>query len=356
MQAVKRLQDWLPNGQTAALVATEHNRRYFTGFPASDGFVLVTKDNAWFMTDSRYIEAAQNAIKHMEVLCYDKALPLLLELMQKSGVTTALVEAELPVCEVRRLREGLAPVSIDDSNTLDDEIGGLRMVKTAEELAAVRRAQALTDAGFAYILPRIAIGRTEREVALDLEFEIRRQGAEGVAFEFIVVSGANSSLPHGVPGDKKIEKGDFITMDFGAKVDGYCSDMTRTVIVGEPNDRQREIYNTVLKAQLASLATIAPDVLCRDADAAARDVITAAGYGDRFGHGTGHGVGVQIHEQPRLSPAAPADMRLAVGHLVTVEPGIYIPGEGGVRIEDMAVVTPDGCENLTKSPKELIIL
>jgi len=145
-------------------------------------------------------------------------------------------------------------------------------------------------------------------------------------------------------------------MDFGAKVDGYCSDMTRTVIVGEPNDRQREIYNTVLKAQLASLATIAPDVLCRAADAAARDVITAAGYGDRFGHGTGHGVGVQIHEMPRLSPAAPADMRLAVGHLVTVEPGIYIPGEGGVRIEDMAVVTPDGCENLTKSPKELIIL
>lgn len=356
MQTVKRLQDWLPNGQTAALVATEHNRRYFTGFPATDGYVLATKDNVWFMTDSRYIEAAQNAIKHMEVLCYDKAMPLLLELMQKSGVKTVLIEAELPVCEVRRMREGLAPMSIDDSNTLDDEIGGLRMVKTEEELVAVRRAQALTDAGFAYILPRIAIGRTEREVALDLEFEIRRQGAEGVAFEFIVVSGVNSSLPHGVPGDKKIEKGDFITLDFGAKVDGYCSDMTRTVIVGEPNDRQREIYDTVLKAQLASLATVAPGVLCRDADAAARDVITAAGYGERFGHGTGHGVGVQIHEQPRLSPAAPADLRLAVGNLVTVEPGIYIPGEGGVRIEDMVVVTPDGCENLTKSPKELIIL
>ena len=356
MQAVKRLQDWLPSGQTAALIATEHNRRYFTGFPASDGFVLMTKDNAWFMTDSRYIEAAQNAIRHMDVLCYDKPMTLLAELMQKSGVTTVLVESELPVCEVRRMRDGLSAVTLDDSDVLDKQIGALRMVKSAEELEAVRRAQALTDAGFAYILPRIAVGRTEREVALDLEFEIRRQGAEGVAFEFIVVSGANSSLPHGVPGDKKIEKGDFITMDFGAKVDGYCSYMTRTVVVGEPTDRQREIYNTVLKAQLASLASLAPDVLCRDADAAARDIITAAGYGDRFGHGTGHGVGVQIHEQPRLSPAAPADMKLAVGHLVTVEPGIYIPGEGGVRIEDMAVITPNGCENLTKSPKELIIL
>lgn len=356
MFSVNELRKKLPDAHTAALVATAHNRRYLTGFPSTAGLVLVTKESACFMTDSRYAEAAGRAIGHMEVLCYSRPMETLKEQLARLDITTVLVESERSVASVRSLREALADITVDDSDTLTDWLSQLRMVKSAEEMEAVRRAQALTDAGFAYILGRIAAGRTEREVAMDLEFEIRRQGAEGVAFEFIAVSGANSSLPHGVPGDKVIEAGDFVTMDFGARVDGYCSDMTRTVAVGHVSDRQREVYDTVLKAQLASLDRVGPGVSCREADAAAREVIAAAGYGAYFGHGTGHGVGVEIHEAPNLTPNTPQGLRLAPGHLVTVEPGIYLPGEFGVRIEDMVYITADGCENLTKSPKELIIL
>ncbi|MBQ8752327.1 MAG: aminopeptidase P family protein [Clostridia bacterium] len=356
MFSVEELRNKLPDAHTAALITTPHNRRYLTGFPSSAGMVLVTAEGTCFMTDSRYSEAAERAIRHMEVLCYARPMETLDEQLTRFGITTVLVESERSVSSVRALREAIPTVTVEDSDTLTDWLSGLRMVKSAEEMEAVRRAQAFTDMGFSYILGRIAAGRTEREVALDLEFEIRRQGAECVAFEFIAVSGANSSLPHGVPGDKVIEDGDFITMDFGAMVDGYCSDMTRTVAVGHVSDRQIEVYETVLAAQRAGLDRVGPGVSCRDADAAAREVINAAGYGPYFGHGTGHGVGVQIHEAPNLSPAAPADRLLAPGHLVTVEPGIYLPGQFGVRIEDMVYITADGYENLTKSPKELIIL
>ena len=275
--------------------------------------------------------------------------------MEKHGVRRLLVEAgQMTLRERRKLRETLSG-DVEDGDELDDWLEALRLIKSPDELRRIREAQALTAYGFEKILDYIRPGRTEREIALELEFLIRRQGAEGIAFDFIVVSGANSSLPHGVPSDKAVEPGDFVTMDFGAVVDGWHSDMTRTVAVGRVGEKQRAVYNTVLRAQQAALAVLRAGLPCVEGDAAARRIIEAAGYGGCFGHSTGHGVGVEIHEAPRLSPGA-AGERLAAGSVVTVEPGIYIPGEFGVRIEDMAFITPDGCENLTGCPKELMVL
>jgi len=218
----------------------------------------------------------------------------------------------------------------------------------------MRRAQALTDDGFAYILPRLTVGRTEKDVALDLEMYMRTQGADAVAFDFIVASGENGALPHAVPSDRKLQTGDFVTLDFGAVVDGYRSDMTRTVALGRVTDEQKLIYDTVLKAQLACLNGLKAGMTGEEGDALARDVICRASYGDAFGHSTGHGVGIDIHELPRLSPRI--DTVLRAGEVVTVEPGIYIEGRFGVRIEDMVWLKEDGIVNLTASPKTLTIL
>ena len=212
----------------------------------------------------------------------------------------------------------------------------------------------MTDDTFAYIAERIAAGRTERDVMLDMEMYMRRLGSEGVAFNFVVVSGKNSSLPHGVPTDKVIERGDFVTMDFGAVVNGYRSDMTRTVAVGTISDEQRRVYDTVLEAQTAALAAIRAGVVCKDVDKVARDLIARAGYGDCFGHALGHSVGIAVHEAPILSTRC--DTVLKAGTMMTVEPGIYLEGKFGVRIEDMVLITEDGYENFTKSPKNLLIL
>ena len=211
----------------------------------------------------------------------------------------------------------------------------------------------MTDDTFTYIIERISAGRTERDVMLDMEFYMRRMGSEGVSFDFIVVSGKNSSLPHGVPTDKKIENGDFLTMDFGAIVNGYHSDMTRTVALGYVNDEQRAIYNTVLKAQLAVIDGARPGMRCCDVDKIARDIIETP-YPNTFGHGLGHGVGFEIHEWPRFNKTD--ETICEPGMVITDEPGIYIPGKCGVRIEDMLLITDDGCRSLTHSPKELIIL
>ena len=292
----------------------------------------------------------------MECLCYQRLTDTLRELMEKHGVRRLLVEAgQMTLRERRKLRETLSG-DVEDGDELDDWLEALRLIKSPDELRRIREAQALTAYGFEKILDYIRPGRTEREIALELEFLIRRQGAEGIAFDFIVVSGANSSLPHGVPSDKAVEPGDFVTMDFGAVVDGWHSDMTRTVAVGSVTDEQRRVYETVLRAQETALGTLRAGLSCRAGDAAARDVIREAGYGDCFGHSTGHGVGVEIHEEPRLSPAAPEGELLQPGSVVTVEPGIYLSGKFGVRIEDMAAITETGCENLTKSPKTLTIL
>ena len=355
MTKVEQLAAALPSGIDGALIISVNNRRYLTGFPSSDGYVLVTRKTACFLTDSRYIEAARRVICGMDCVEYRRVSDSLPALISQLGLHCIAVEDDGLTCaELHRLTAMLDGTELR-GNVLDGILSEMRIVKAPEELDKIRQAQALTDFGFTHILPFIRPGRTEREVALELEFAVRKQGAECVAFEFIVVSGANSSLPHGVPGNKIIEKGDFVTMDFGGVVDGWHSDMTRTVAVGTCSEEQRSVYQMVLEAQKASLSVLREGLSCKMGDKAARDVIEAAGYGKCFGHGTGHGVGIEIHENPRLSPMADGEI-LRAGNVVTVEPGIYLPGKFGVRIEDMVSITENGCENLTKSPKELLIL
>ena len=234
------------------------------------------------------------------------------------------------------------------------KISSLRQKKDAEEIAKIRAAEALGDAAFSYILDKIRPGVSEIEIALELEFFMRKNGASGLSFETIAASGVRSAMPHGTASEKMIEKGDFLTLDFGCVLDGYCSDMTRTVVIGAPDLRQKEIYETVLLAQETALSKIEPGVACAEIDRAAREVIQNAGYGDCFGHALGHSVGIEIHEKPVFSPKS-KDI-LEEGHVITVEPGIYLENFGGVRIEDVVAVCGKKAENLTKSPKNFIII
>lgn len=349
---IKNLQLSL-NENSAYLIVSPENRRWLTGFASSDGYLLITKTEAVFLVDSRYIEAAQKQITVCEselLISLSEQLP---EYIEEMGITRLYTEAQrLSVADYEKIKK-IAPCPCVAGDA-DSAIDTLRRIKTEDEKKKILRAQAIAEKAFDRILDFIKIGVTEREIALELDFFMLKNGAECVSFETIAVSGKNSSMPHGVPSNKRIEKGDFITMDFGAVVDGYHSDMTRTVAVGEISSKQADVYETVLSAQLKSLERLKAGVSCVEADAAARNIIRNAGYGAYFGHGTGHGVGIEIHEAPRLSPKSSAI--LCAGDVVTVEPGIYLPDEFGVRIEDMAFITENGCENLTKSPKNLIIL
>ncbi|MBQ8531848.1 MAG: aminopeptidase P family protein [Clostridia bacterium] len=353
-ERITALSSILEEGQ-AALITSGVNRLYFTGFNSSAGTVLITKSSAFLIIDFRYFEKAKATVKHMQVILQEKLFDQITEILKKENINTVLVESDSVTLSLySRFCEELPDFNISKEDILSRKIESLRSIKSSEELKLIKKSQALTDMTFSYILDRISEGRTEKEVMLDMEFFMRKNGSESVAFDFIVVSGKNSSLPHGVPTDKRIEKGDFITMDFGAVVGGYRSDMTRTVAVGFADDLQKEIYSTVLKAQTETIKFIKSGVKCCDVDKVARDIITDAGYGDCFGHGLGHSVGLEIHENPACNTRD--ETLLTSGMIMTVEPGIYIENKFGVRIEDMVFVTENGNENLTKSPKELIIL
>ena len=347
----------MPENIDAALIVTPCNRRYFTGFNSSDGFLLVTRKGSIFYTDSRYIEAAQKQIKCCEVAEGKQVFSPMKDYLNEKNVKTVAIEANgMTLAEFSRLQnnENMKEFEFISDDSLDTAISVFRKVKSREEMGKIIQAQKIAENAFLHILNFISKGKTEKEIQLELDFFMLKNGAEALSFDTIVVSGVNSSMPHGVPSEKVIEDGDFITMDFGAVVDGYHSDMTRTVAVGFVTDEQQKVYDTVLNAQMASLDVVKAGVSCFDADKAARDIIVNAGYGDYFGHGTGHGVGVEIHELPNLSPRS--NMILEKGNIVTVEPGIYLPGKFGVRIEDMAFVTENGCENLTNAQKSLIVL
>lgn len=334
------------------LIVSEINRRYFTSFNSSDGILLATKKGSVFLTDSRYIEEAQRVVKCCEVEELKKASEQLPELCRRFGVKTLMVESDrLTVSQLRAYRKILKGILLTTVGT-DKLIDSLREVKSKEELDSIIKAQRIAEKACEHILGFIKEGVTEKEIALTLDFFMLKNGAEAISFETIAISGANTSKPHGVPTDKKICNGDFVTMDFGAVVNGYHSDMTRTVAVGEVSDEQVKVYETVLEAQLRALETLREGVKCSEVDAAARDYIKEKGYGDFFRHSTGHGVGLEIHEKPTLSPKN--DKRLQTGNIVTIEPGIYIPGRFGVRIEDLAIITKNSCENLTKFPKKLV--
>ncbi len=342
----------------AILVSSEVNQLYLTRFDFSDGFVLVTADKSYLLTDFRYIEAARaEASAEFEVIAPEQgAFRKALDLVAAHGVKTLLVEeATLSVRVCERIREMLGD-GVTVRSGASAMIDGLRLYKDEGEIASMQRAQDIADAAFAHIVKWMTPDMTEIDVSLELEFFMRKHGARAAAFDTIAVSGSASSLPHGVPRPVKLEKG-FLTMDYGARVDGLCSDMTRTVVIGKADAEMKRLYNTVLRAQLASLEAAHEGVSCRKLDTIARDIIHGEGYVGCFGHSLGHGVGMYIHENPRLSQGAKDDEVLLPGHVVTFEPGIYIEGKYGCRIEDMGAILPDGSlHNFTHSPKELIEL
>lgn len=340
-------------GLDAVMATSEENRLYATGFHSTDGLALITTDKAWFFTDSRYIEAAENTIKGAVVVevgsnyPYSKAVEeiVIAENIKKLGYEEKTMTVADFVLWTSKLSVTFEPAQ--------DLFTSLRMVKSREELDWMIKAQRISEKAFLEIVPLISTKITEKELAAELVYRFLKYGAEDTSFDPIIVSGAHSSMPHGVPSDEKITKG-FITIDFGVKYNGWCSDTTRTLCVGKPSEEMKKVYDTVLKAQLAGIEFAKANVTGREIDKAARDVIHNAGYGGRFGHGFGHGVGLEVHEAPTLNPSY--DKPIPAGAVVSAEPGIYIPGEFGVRIEDVIYITENGCENITNLDKELIIL
>ena len=353
-ERVERIQSALEPGQ-AFLVTGDTNRFYFTGFHSSAGSVLFTTDEAVFLIDFRYYERAAATVTGSRVQLCKRLFAEVGEICAAHDVKELFIEADvISVNRLAAMRAALPDLAVSDSDRFDRLVEEMRTVKNERELSLIREAQRMTDETFSYILGHVAPGRTEREIMLDMEFFMRRMGSEGVSFDFIVVSGKNSSLPHGEPTDKLVEVGDFVTMDFGAVVGGYHSDMTRTVAVGEVSDEMRRVYDTVLKAQLESIKAVRPGAVCSDVDKIARDIIYGAGYEGCFGHGLGHSLGVEVHESPAFSPRC--DTILRPGMMMTVEPGIYLENKFGVRIEDMVYVTEDGCLDITASDKHLIVV
>jgi len=347
------LQERISVGQ-GALIRFPENRRYFTNFISSAGFLIVTRERALFQTDSRYIEAAQAAVP-AGIEVRETRGTLEADTLRELGIQKLSIEAaHTTIAALRSLEKICAGIEIDSGDFLDTAVGHLRAVKSRDEVEKIVRAQRIAERALEKTLAMIRPGVTEREIALSLDFNMLSTGAEALSFETIAVSGENSSKPHGVPGDRQVRAGDFITMDFGAVVDGYHSDMTRTVAVGSVTPEQRKVYDTVLAAQKAMLDGLRAGITCAQADALARDVIEQAGYGAYFRHSAGHGVGLEIHEPPFEGPRSQEMLR--AGNIVTAEPGIYLPGRFGVRIEDMAYLTEQGIENLTQAPKELLVL
>lgn len=328
------------------LVTGYANIFYYSGFTSEDAIVLITHKRQILITDSRYTVQAKAQCPDFEIRDISEGVAKIVSLSD---------------CEVLGFEENVVTVSQLASfqkfgkkmKPMNEIISGPRRIKDSFEIEKIRAAEALGDRAFENLLKNFRYGMTEREIALELEFYMRKNGASGTSFETIVASGMRSSMPHGVATDKVIGIGEFVTVDFGCRLDGYCSDMTRTFVVGKCSERQREIYETVLRAQTEAINAIKPGVKCADIDAVARNIIKEAGYGDNFGHSLGHSVGIEIHERPNFAPRSEDVVKK--GNVITVEPGIYIEGFGGVRIEDVIAVdeTP---VNLTKTCKDLTIL
>ncbi|WP_168119259.1 Xaa-Pro peptidase family protein [Paenibacillus sp. HB172176] len=340
-------------GIEALLIASPHNRRYISGFTGSAGYVLIAPQKCCLITDFRYrVQAVEQAVGFEVIEHGMKPLEEIRDLLVQLGVKKLGFEQEhVTYSEFTTWTNTLDGVSLKPTSGLVEK---LRMIKDEAELAVMLEAADLADRTFEYITGIIKSGMKETDVALEMEVFMRSHGATSSSFDTIVASGERSALPHGVASDRTIGMDEFIKLDFGAYYKGYCSDLTRTVVIGKPSDKHREIYSIVLEAQLHALEHIMPGMTGLEADALARDIITKHGYGEQFGHGTGHGLGMEIHESPRLSRLS--DTILTPGMTVTVEPGIYIPGFGGVRIEDDIVITDSGIKILTSSPKELICL
>ncbi|NLN83979.1 MAG: aminopeptidase P family protein [Firmicutes bacterium] len=354
MELINRLRQSLQDQNLDVLLVTNvQNRAYLSGFTGSAGWLLISQDRADLLTDFRYYEQAEQQAPNFNLIKQEKNLSNTLknELAQADFKRLGFEQEHMSYALATDLiKENSQVEFVGVSHLVETQ----RTVKSSEEVEKMQKAANISEACFAHILGFIRPGIKEVEVAIEMERYMRSQGAEALAFESIVASGPRSSLPHGRPTERVLEEGDFITLDFGAKYGGYCSDMTRTMVIGKASEKQKKIYNIVLEAHLKALAAVKPGPLGKDIDKIARDVISEAGYGEYFGHGLGHGVGRNVHEMPSVGQAG--NMALASGHVITIEPGIYLPNWGGVRIEDMVLVTEDGYQNFNSSSKELIEL
>jgi Xaa-Pro aminopeptidase len=335
----------------AFLVTNLVNVRYLTGFTGSSGYVVVTPDENYFITDFRYAEQSEREVKGFDILIENRRGPAVIAgLCKKIGVKTLAFEDTVSYGFAAELGKGGF-----DIRALSGTVEKLRASKDALELAAISRAVHRAEEAFREMKARIRAGAVERSLALRLEERLKRQGCRSIPFEIIVASGPNSSLPHARPTGRRLKPGDLVTFDWGGEADGYYSDMTRTFLLHGPEmTRKKKIYQTLLDAQREGFSALSPGKGLREVDSSARDVIKNAGYAKYFGHGLGHGVGLEVHEEPRLSPTGKG--KLGDGMVVTVEPGVYVPGLGGVRIEDMAVITADGARRLTRLSRRLEIL
>ena len=336
------------------LLTSRYSRHYGAEFDIAEGIAVVSKKGCRYLTDSRYIESATNHIKNFQVVMTDRSrnYPLLInQAIEDFGIhALGYEEAFITAGELAQFQKELKAQLIP----YHEKIFAFRAVKEDWEKDRLRQAQKIADAALLETLPRLKVGMTELEAQAELIYCMYKNGAQGLSFDPIVVSGPNTSLPHGVAGSRMIQPGDFLTMDFGVLYQGYCSDTTRTVAFGYVTEEMRKVYQVVLQAQLAGIAATRAGVTGRYVDGVARKVITDAGYGGYFGHSYGHGVGLQIHEAPNMNMRN--DTPLPAGAVCSAEPGIYLPGKFGVRIEDVTILTADGCENLTKLPKELLVL
>ena len=353
MKNIEKYLSLLGSEVDGLLLTSRYSRHYGAEFDIAEGLAIVSKNGCRYFTDSRYIESAQNGIQGFEVLDvaghgYAKRIN---DAIADFGITVLGYEENyLTVAELHMYEQHLNAKLIPFTK----KINGFRGVKEEWELDRMRKAQAIADKAFSEVLGRIKAGMTELELQAELIYCMYKNGAHGLSFDPIVVSGPNTSLPHGVAGERVIREGDFVTMDFGVLYYGYCSDMTRTVAIGYVTEEMEKVYNTVLEAQLAGLAVSKAGVPGKDIDGAARKVIADAGYGEYFGHGYGHSLGLEIHEGP--NPNGRNEEGIPAGAVCSAEPGIYLPGKFGVRIEDVVIFMEEGHENITHSPKNLIII
>jgi Xaa-Pro aminopeptidase len=354
---LKQLRKTMVQKQLEAIIISKpENQFYLSGFTGGAGLLFISHEKAIIVTDFRYVEQARSEAPDFEIyeLFTGNSSPfsMVADLVKEQNISNLVLESHhMTIKNFRELKLQLNEVRIIEISDLIEE---MRIVKDRSEIEKIEKAQQITDKTFSHILPYIKPGVKELDIACEIEYYMKKNHAKGPAFDTIVVSGIRSSLPHGLPSDKKLALGDFITLDFGAYYDFYCSDMTRTVFIGKPTEKQKRIYNIVLEAQKKAIHKIKPGLLGKNIDEAARTYIEQNGFGRCFGHSLGHGVGIEIHEFPRLSPKGEGE--LLPGMVVTVEPGIYIQNYGGVRIEDLVVITTEGCRNLTQSPKDIIYL
>lgn len=341
----------------ALLIYSNVNRLYFSGFNASSAALLIFCEKSYLLVDFRYFEAAKNSVDNIDVVLYSDFFKTLCDILTKNSIKTVFCEQKnISLYMACKFSEQLEKLKIDliKDLTLDNAIYDLRKIKTESEIYKIKQAQKITEYAFLKSLENIYEGMSEKELALNIEFIMRKNGANTTAFDLITIFAENTSLPHGVPTDKKLKKGDLITMDIGACFEGYCSDMTRTVAFKTISEEKKNVYNIVLKAQQEALKKVSAGVKCSEIDKTARDYIYNQGFEGCFGHATGHSLGLEIHESPSFS--SKDDTVLLPGMIMTVEPGIYIENEFGVRIEDMILIKNDSVENLTSVEKELVIL